>query len=201
LERLEAEEEQVKKNLADIAKRQAPVERVSDDARSFLETWQDIGELLRSATPEERMQILQHYIEVIELGLIDRDTRTGSYAMRLFPEVRPDRGFDFGSDNGPDDGSPAPETTNGDATRNGCDPVVVNPGRLGSHNRPKSSPKWTRRMNNLPVPSIRLPGWVPGQVTVHTGGRQGGRLRSCAILTVVSRLPGGFRDCASLRAE
>jgi hypothetical protein len=39
---------------------QAPVERISDDARSFLETWQDIGELLRSATPEEQMQILQH---------------------------------------------------------------------------------------------------------------------------------------------
>jgi len=28
---------------------------------------------------------------------------------------------------------------NGDATTNGCDPVCVNPGRLGSHNRPESS--------------------------------------------------------------
>ena len=144
LERLEGEEGQIKKNLGEIAKRQAPVERVSDDARSFLETWQDIGELLGSATPEERMQILQHYIEVVELGLIDPETRTGSYAMRLFPEVRPDRGFDFGGDNGPDDSTPSPETTNGTipARENGS--VCVNPGQFGSHNCPESSPSRTR---------------------------------------------------------
>ena len=140
LERLEDEEGQMKRSLTDIAKRQAPVERVSDDARSFLETWQDVGELLVSATPEERMQILQHYIEVVELGLIDPETRTGSYAMRLFPEVRPDRGFDFGCDHGPDDSTPGPETTNGaiPASENGS--ACVNPGRFGSHNRPESSP-------------------------------------------------------------
>ena len=144
LERLEGEEGQMKKNLTEIAKRQAPVERVSDDARSFLETWQDIGELLVSATPEERMQILQHYIEVVELGQIDRDTRTGSYAMRLFPEVRPDRGFDFGGDNGPDGSTPGPVTTNGaiPIIENGS--AVVNPGQFGSHNCPKSSPTRAR---------------------------------------------------------
>ena len=144
LERLEDEEGQMKKSLSDIARRQAPVERVSDDARSFLETWQDIGELLGSATPEERMQILQHYIEVVELGLIDPETRTGSYAMRLFPEVRPDRGFDFGGDNGPNGSDSGPKTTNGTipASENGS--AVVNPGRFGSHNRPESSPGWIR---------------------------------------------------------
>jgi hypothetical protein len=71
LERLESEEEQLKRSLSDLAKRQAPVERVSDDARSFLESWQDVGELLEAATPEERLQILQHYIEVVEVGPID----------------------------------------------------------------------------------------------------------------------------------
>src|SRR5262245_35792876 len=71
LERLEAEEDQLKRTLTDLATRQAPVERVSDDARSFLESWQDIGELLEAATPEERLQLLQHYIEVVELGPID----------------------------------------------------------------------------------------------------------------------------------
>ncbi len=140
LERLETEEGQLKSNLSGIAKRQAPVERVNDDARTFLESWQDIGELLESATPQERLQILQHYIEVVELGMIDSATRTGSYAMRLFPEVRPDRGFDFGGDNGPDDSNPGPETTNGaiPASENGS--ACVNPGRFGSHNRPESSP-------------------------------------------------------------
>ena len=127
LERLEAEEDQLKRTLADIVTRQAPVERVSDDARAFLETWQDVGELLEAATPEERLQILQHYIEVVELGPIDAETRTGTYAMRLFPEVRPDRGFDFGwdRDRGPDDGTPGPETCNGDATQRGGVPALL----------------------------------------------------------------------------
>jgi site-specific DNA recombinase len=140
LERLESEETELKRTLADLAKRQAPVERVSDDARSFIESWQDVGELLEAATPEERLQILQHYIEVVELGPIDRETRTGTYAMRLFPEVRPDRGFDFGGESGPDDSNPCPSTTNGAVPANGDGSVIVNPGRLGSHNRPKSSP-------------------------------------------------------------
>ncbi len=38
--------------------------------------------------------------------------------MRLFPEVRPDRGFDWGEESpdcGPHDGNPAPEITTGDA--------------------------------------------------------------------------------------
>jgi site-specific DNA recombinase len=149
LERLEAEEGHLKENLAQIAKRQAPVERVNDDARSFLESWQDIGELLESATPEERMQILQHYIEVVEIGSIDPETRTGTYAMRLFPEVRPERGFDFGNgnSNGPDGGSPGPETNNEaiPASRNGSE--VVNPVPVGSHNRPESSLTETRTGN------------------------------------------------------
>lgn len=144
LERLESEEGQIKKSLAEIGKRQAPVARVGEDAKAFLDTWQDIGELLESATPEEQMQILQHYIEVIELGAIDPDSKTGTYAMRLFPEVRPDRGFGFGEGDGPDDANPGPETANGDTTKNGCDPVTVNLGRLGSHNRPESSPRRTR---------------------------------------------------------
>src|SRR5262249_5146507 len=148
LERLEAEEVQLKQSMADLAKRQAPVERVSDDAQSFLENWQDIGVLLDSATPEERMQILQHYIEVVELGAIDRETRTGTYAMRLFPEVRPDNGFDFGSgENPPDDSTPSPETTNGAIPASGNGSVLVNPGRLGSDNRPESSPSRTRTYN------------------------------------------------------
>jgi site-specific DNA recombinase len=127
LERLETEEGHLKQSLADIATRQAPIERVSDDARSFLETWQDVGELLVAATPGERLQILQHYIEVVEIGSIDRETRTGTYAMRLFPEVRPDRGFDFGGekDRGPDDGTPGPETSSGVVVPGGGGPAVL----------------------------------------------------------------------------
>ncbi|MFO1003804.1 MAG: hypothetical protein U0936_26030 [Planctomycetaceae bacterium] len=48
-----------------------------------------------AATPEERLELLRHYVEVIELHSDDPKGKTGTYAMRLFPEVRPDRGFDF----------------------------------------------------------------------------------------------------------
>ena len=123
--------------------------------RSFLETWQDVGELLASATPEEQMQILQHYIEVVELGPIDPETRTGSYAMRLFPEVRPHRGFDFGGNSGPDDASSGPETTNGAVHANGTGSTCVNRGQLGSHDCPESSPSRTRTYNK-PVNSRLL---------------------------------------------
>lgn len=43
--------------------------------------------LLDASTTEECMLILQYYIEAVELGPIDPQTRTGSYAMRLFREV------------------------------------------------------------------------------------------------------------------
>ena len=122
----------MKQSLSDIAKRQAPVERIGEEARAFLETWQDVGELLDAATEEERLQILQHYIEVIELGPIDAETRTGSYAMRLFPEVRPDRGFDFdrGANPAPINESPCLGNENGDGADDGNVPVSLTPDGL-----------------------------------------------------------------------
>ena len=154
LERLEAEEQRLKVTLTTIAKRQAPVERIGRDAQAFLETWQDVGELLEAATSEERQQILQHYIEVIELGNIDRETRTGTYALRLFPEVRLDRGFDFGEDrgSGQDDVNPGPETTNGAIAANGDDPDVLTQDGFVRTTVLKSSPTrtrtWNRPVNN-----------------------------------------------------
>jgi len=155
LERLEAEEGHVKNILSDIAKRQAPVERVGEDAKAFLDTWHDIGELLESATPEEQLQILQHYIEVIELGAIDQNSKTGTYAMRLFPEVRPDRGFGFDSDDCPDDDNPNPQTTNGAIPEIGNGSACVNHGLVGSHNRPESSPFQTLFVTTRARPDSR----------------------------------------------
>jgi hypothetical protein len=67
-----------------------------------------VGELLDAATHEERLLILRHYVEVIELHATD--AKGGTYALRLFPEVRPDRGFDFDSS---DERERDPENTNG----------------------------------------------------------------------------------------
>ena len=78
--------------------------------------------MLDAATHEERLLILRHYIEVIELHATDAKGKTGTYAMRLFPEVRPDRGFDWGEEEpptGPSDASPGMETKNGDTADHG----------------------------------------------------------------------------------
>ena len=53
--------------------------------------------------------------------------------MRLFPEVRPDRGFNFSDEEPPqgsDDRSSYPEMTNGDATHEDGDPAVLTDSRL-----------------------------------------------------------------------
>jgi site-specific DNA recombinase len=116
LSRLEDEERRIRKELSLVEKRQEPMTRISEDAKAFIRTWEDVGELLDNATQDERLLILRHYVEVIELHCTDAKGKSGTYAMRLFPEVRPDRGFGLGeepADFGPDDGSPCPETTNG----------------------------------------------------------------------------------------
>ena len=58
------------------------------------------------------------YVEVIELHATDRKGRTGTYALRLFPEVQLDRSLDLGDESPesePVDGTPCWKTTNGDA--------------------------------------------------------------------------------------
>lgn len=117
LTRLETEERSLQQQLRSLARRQAPLERITDDATTFIRNWSDVAELLDSATDEERMQLLRHYVEVVELHADDPEGRTGTYAMRLFPEVRPDQGFEWAeiTPEPPGGGSAGPETTNGDA--------------------------------------------------------------------------------------
>ena len=128
LQRLEREDKEIDRELAAIQKRQEPMERISEDATAFIRTWQDVGELLDAATHEERLLILRHYVEVIELHATDPKGKSGTYALRLFPEVSPDRGFDWREDVpqiGPGDGSPASETQNGAVTQEGDDPELL----------------------------------------------------------------------------
>lgn len=118
LSRLEEEERGILKQLRELGRRQEPLSRITEDAKAFIRSWGDVGELLDAATDEERMHLVRHYVEVVELHPSDPKGKSGTYAMRLFPEIRPDRGFDWGDEgpNGPpDDGSHGPETTNGDA--------------------------------------------------------------------------------------
>ncbi len=124
LGRLERENTELGRTLRDIAQRQEPLQRINEDAKAFIRTWQDVGELLDAATREERLLILRHYVEVIEIHSADPKGRSGTYAMRLFPEVRPDRGFDWS------DESPYPVNTNGDGTAMDAASDVLTDSRL-----------------------------------------------------------------------
>jgi hypothetical protein len=128
LDRLECEEKALRANLIDIQQRQEPVLRVGDEAKKFVETWTNVGDLLEQVTPDERFLILQHYVEVLELRATDPKGKAGTYVLRLFPEVRPHR--DPGD---PDGGAPAvlpqppkpPEMPNGAATAPGNGPDLL----------------------------------------------------------------------------
>jgi site-specific DNA recombinase len=109
LGRLEKEQKEIGRQISLIEKQQEPLNRLSDDAKNFIQNWTDMGELLDAATDEERTLVIRHYVEVLELHATD--AKSGTYALRLFPEVRPDRGFDW-TDNGPETPE-GPENTNG----------------------------------------------------------------------------------------
>lgn len=89
LSRLEQEERGLDEQLQDVSKRKDPLDQISSQARQFIETWKNVGQLLDQADAEEQRLILQHYVEVIELRATDSKGKVGTYALRLFPEVRP----------------------------------------------------------------------------------------------------------------
>lgn len=87
LSQLEAKRARLKEHQESLAEQEKPLSVVKSAARTFIESWHSVDELLDEAEPEEHRTILQHLIEVIELKATDENGREGSYAMRLFPEV------------------------------------------------------------------------------------------------------------------
>jgi hypothetical protein len=57
-------------------------------ATRFMETWNNVGELLEQATPEEQRTIRQHHIEVVEIHFDDDAGKMDSCALSLFLAVR-----------------------------------------------------------------------------------------------------------------
>ncbi len=100
LTRLAEEEVRLEQSLKTVAAGQAPLDETAELARQFLTTWKGVGDLLDQVEPDQRNQILQHYVEVIELRHIDATTKVGVYALQLLPEIRPFQN--------PDDGTPSP---------------------------------------------------------------------------------------------
>lgn len=81
LTKLEEEEATLTKQLATLEKQQESMERVSEDAQSFLETWANVGAVMDAATHDKKLQLLRHYIEVVELRADDPKGKSGTYAM------------------------------------------------------------------------------------------------------------------------
>lgn len=89
LARLEAEDKHLVRETRRLADRRRPIERVNEQARKFLETWQGVAEILDQASTEEQRQILQLFIEVVELTATTEKKDAGTYALKLFPEANP----------------------------------------------------------------------------------------------------------------
>jgi len=56
----EAERKQLREQLGQRTEKRSPVNKVAEAGRRFLDTWKNVGEMLREATPEERGVILRH---------------------------------------------------------------------------------------------------------------------------------------------
>ncbi|HZZ82384.1 MAG TPA: recombinase family protein, partial [Gemmataceae bacterium] len=85
---LEAEDKNLSAELQRVIERQQPLEAKTTAAAAFLSTWSGVGNLLGEVPDEEKQQILQHYVEVIEFRETDASGKVGVYAIQLFPEVR-----------------------------------------------------------------------------------------------------------------
>lgn len=88
LARLEAEDKSLSAELERVVGLQQPLTAKTDAAAAFLSTWAGVGNLLGEVSDEEKQQILQHYVEVIEFRKTDDGGKAGVYAIQLFPEVR-----------------------------------------------------------------------------------------------------------------
>ncbi len=89
LVRLKSEREQLQGKLKELDAVKAPHDAVRDQARKFVESWTDVGQLLDEADLPEQMIILQHFVQALELKAADADAKKGTYALRIFPELGP----------------------------------------------------------------------------------------------------------------
>ncbi len=89
LKRSEAERKQLREQLQQLTEQGAPLANKTVAARHFLESWEGISDLLQQATLDEQRMILQHFVEVVEIGFDAAERKTGRCALRLFPEARP----------------------------------------------------------------------------------------------------------------
>lgn len=71
----------------EIQAKKTPLDEVTARAKTFIENWQGLGQLLQDITGDERRKLLEQFIEVIQLTPDREDAKKGTYVMRLFPEA------------------------------------------------------------------------------------------------------------------
>lgn len=89
LDRLQKEQSELRQRLQILLQEAAPLSATMEKAKEFVSGWTSVAQILDAAQPDELRLLLQHFVEVIELADESADGRTGVYALRLFPEVRP----------------------------------------------------------------------------------------------------------------
>ena len=89
LSQLESEKRDLESKLRELQQRKTPLDQVTALAKTFIENWQGLGDLLSDTTGDERRALLEQYVEVIQLTPASEGSKKGTYAMRLFPEAVP----------------------------------------------------------------------------------------------------------------
>ena len=89
LSQLESEKRDLESKLRELQQRKTPLDQVTALAKTFVENWQGLGDLLQNITGDERRTLLEQYVEVIQMTPSSDDAKKGTYAMRLFPEAVP----------------------------------------------------------------------------------------------------------------
>jgi len=89
LTRLKAERELLQERLKELDAIKEPHDALRESSRKFVESWTDIGELLDEADLSEQMVIVQHFVQSLELKAADATAKTGTFVLRIFPELGP----------------------------------------------------------------------------------------------------------------
>lgn len=65
--RLETEKRELEVKLRELQAKKTPLDEVTARAKTFIENWQGLGQLLQDITGDERRKLLEQFIEVIQL--------------------------------------------------------------------------------------------------------------------------------------
>ena len=106
LTRLKGEREQLQGKLKELDAAKAPHDVVREQAAKFVTAWTDIGQLIDDADLAQQRVILQHIVHSLVLTAVDKGSKHGTYALRLFPEIGPINPEEGGNDRGPNPDAP-----------------------------------------------------------------------------------------------